>query len=123
MSKIVLLFGVAFLSLTSFLAAHQFATYTINATALQIYSISAVASLIPFLMIRFCLLVVWQVMDATTVCYVIDVDTRKCHQMDVHKVFSAAEDAAGEQSPPNHQMDAELGGKKVIWDNGRPSTS
>lgn len=99
-TKIVLLLGVYTMSLVASVATFNFAAriYRNNSsngnplTFDYAWLISVIGTILSFFVTRFFTFIITQIMDALFVCYVIDVDSNKCHSTAIHRIFSDMSD-------------------------------
>ena len=110
-TKILLLFGVYALAFVSCVATFNFALRQTTSSLPTVgdgdldappdshyaWLISLLGTILPFYMVRFFTFIITQVMDATYICYVIDLDTRQCHSVQAHQIFSSSSESRPER--------------------------
>ncbi|KAF9438641.1 hypothetical protein BGZ76_006202 [Entomortierella beljakovae] len=85
LTKIILFIYSTLLSLLTGFAAYVFATHTLNSP--YGYVIGILSGIIPFYVTRFFTHIMAITVDATFLCYAIDLDTNTCHSNKAHSAF------------------------------------
>ncbi|KAG0016108.1 hypothetical protein BGZ82_001205 [Podila clonocystis] len=88
LTKLVLFINATMLSLLTGFAAYIFATHTLKSP--YGYVIGILSSIIPFYITRFFTHIMAITVDATFLCYAIDLDTNTCHSNKAHSAFGSS---------------------------------
>ncbi|KAF9947682.1 hypothetical protein BGZ70_002565 [Mortierella alpina] len=88
LTKLILFVNATLLSLMTGFAAYIFATHTLRSP--YGYVIGILSSVIPFYITRFFTHIMAITVDATFLCYAIDLDTNTCHSNKAHSAFGAS---------------------------------
>ncbi|KAG0356064.1 hypothetical protein BG005_005004 [Podila minutissima] len=88
LTKLVLFINATMLSLLTGFAAYIFATHTLKSP--YGYVIGILSSIIPFYITRFFTHIMAITVDATFLCYAIDLDTNTCHSNKAHSAFGGS---------------------------------
>ncbi|KAF9980686.1 hypothetical protein BGZ75_008154 [Mortierella antarctica] len=88
LTKLILYVNATLLSLMTGFAAYIFATHTLHSP--YGYVIGILSSIIPFYITRFFTHIMAITVDATFLCYAIDLDTNTCHSNKAHSAFGAS---------------------------------
>ncbi|KAF9284717.1 hypothetical protein BGZ68_004474 [Mortierella alpina] len=88
LTKLILFVNATLLSLMTGFAAYIFATHTLQSP--YGYVIGILSSIIPFYITRFFTHIMAITVDATFLCYAIDLDTNTCHSNKAHSAFGAS---------------------------------
>ncbi|KAG0052003.1 hypothetical protein BGZ83_003081 [Gryganskiella cystojenkinii] len=87
LTKLILFVNSTLLSLLTGFAAYVFATHTLKSP--YGYVIGILCSVIPFYITRFFTHIMAITVDATFLCYAIDLDTNTCHSNKAHSAFGS----------------------------------
>ncbi|KAF9001388.1 hypothetical protein BGZ52_009985, partial [Haplosporangium bisporale] len=88
LTKLVLFINATMLSLLTGFAAYIFATHTLKSP--YGYVVGILSSIIPFYITRFFTHIMAITVDATFLCYAIDLDTNTCHSNKAHSAFGGS---------------------------------
>ncbi|KAG0201986.1 hypothetical protein BGX28_005339 [Mortierella sp. GBA30] len=88
LTKLILFINATLLSLLTGFSAYIFATHTLHSP--YGYVIGILSSIIPFYITRFFTHIMAITVDATFLCYAIDLDTNTCHSNKAHSAFGAS---------------------------------
>ncbi|KAG0262185.1 hypothetical protein BG011_000236 [Mortierella polycephala] len=88
LTKLILFINSAMLSLLTGFVAYIFATHTLNSP--YGYIIGILSTIIPFYVTRFFTHIMAITVDATFLCYAIDLDTNTCHSNKAHSAFGVS---------------------------------